>query len=85
MYMITYTFSSFLKGENFGSFEWNKMKKAELNFKKSSPKGTRVSKIKHNDVRDRRKNKQLLRTEADRALKPHSVILSMEKVLISAI
>lgn len=24
-------------------------------------------------------------TEADRALKPHSVILSMEKVLISAI
>lgn len=35
MYMITYTFSSFLKGENFGFFEWNKMKKAELNCKKA--------------------------------------------------
>ena len=41
MYMITYTFSSFLKGENFGSFEWNKMKKAELNFKKKLFKGNK--------------------------------------------
>ena len=40
---------------------------------------------KHNDVRDGRTNKWLLETEAGRALKPHSVILSMEKVLISAI
>lgn len=41
MYMITYTFSSFLKGENFGSFEWNKMKKAELNCKKKLSKGNK--------------------------------------------
>ena len=41
MYMITYTFSSFLKGENFGSFEWNKKKKTKLNCKKKLSKGNK--------------------------------------------
>ena len=41
MYVTTYTFSSFLKGENFGSFEWNKMKTAELNCKKKLSKGNK--------------------------------------------